>query len=267
MKRLLSFLLVLLLATLPVFATENNAFFNLHAAECAYDGREYLVNDPKGYLSVLDAPGGKVQDYFYNEQTVTVFALYPDPSGSLWAQLRYTMLSRGFALSAVEGQYIGWAPLTSLYRSMDREDFLALHEAEFVNRPMRFRPTEYPDAVLWSYPGAEKPCGYLRWFVHDESQLLSFPAWWQDPQGDIWALWEEYFLCLSHPERSQPSLDGDLPVLYPSVLPDALPLVVQEPVIPARPSPLPYYFMAVAAVLAALSFVLRKFTYTDKERK
>ena len=267
MKRLLCSFLLFSLLLLPVSATENNEFFNLHAAECRYDGRAYLVNDPKGYLSVLDAPDGTVQDQLSNEQDLIVYGIYTDSSGTLWAQLRYTILSRGVALSEVEGQYIGWAPLSSLYRAVDREDFLALHEAEFVNRPMRFRPDDYPDTTLWASPLAEKPCGYLRWFVHEDDTLLSFPAWWEDSAGQRWALWDDYFICLSDPQRATGSASADFAVFYPSVSPEALPLVVAAPTIPRRPSLLPYYLMGVSAVLIALSLVLRKFTNNSIERK
>ena len=266
MKRLTFFLLILSLLLLPVYATENNEFFNLHAADCVYDGREYLVNDPKGYLSVLDAPDGKVQDHLFNEQSLIVYGIYTDASGTSWAELRYTILTRGAALSEVEGQYIGWAPLSSLYRAMDASDFLALHEEEFVNRPMRFRNADYPDTTLWASPLAEKPCGYLRWYVHEEDTLLSFPAWWEDSDGQRWALWDDAFICLTDPQRTAPTAP-DATVFYPSVSPDALPLVVEEPVIPERPSLLPYYLIGISLVLTALSLVLRKFTNNQNERK
>ncbi len=267
MRRLLFLILLLSLLMLPAYATENNDFFNLHASECVYDGRDYLVNDPHGYLSVLEAPYGRVQDNLLNEQSVTVYALYTDSTGALWAQLRYTMVSRGIAFSEVEGAYIGWAPLASLSRDMDKDDFLLRYGDEFVNRPMRFRPSEYPDTTLWAYPGAEQPSGYLRWYIHESDTLLSFPAWWQDAEGKRWALWEDHFICLSDPERLVGASMADSRTFYPAVALDELPIVVEAPVIVERPSPLPYYLMAVSAVLVVLAIVVRKFTNTDIERK
>lgn len=265
MKKLLSLLLLLTALLLPVCATENNEFFNLHAHECVYDGREYVLNDPQGYLTVWDAPGGREQHYLLNEQTMTVFGIYTDPAGARWAQLRYSELSHGIAISGVDEQYIGWASLSSFYREMDGRDFLDRYRDEFVNRPLRLRLTDHPDTTLWSYPGAEEPNGYLRWYVRDGDALLSFPAWWADSEGKRWALWEDSFLCLDEPERIVGAGIEPQTVFYPSVSPDALPFVVEQAELPERPSPLPYYLMAVAGVLLALAFVIRKFIYMERK--
>lgn len=267
MRRCFSLFLFFFLLILPVSATENNDFFNLHSDECVYDGREYRLNDPAGYLTVWDAPGGKAQHYLFNEQSMIVFALYTDPTGSQWAQLRYSEPLRGFALSGVDEQYIGWASFSSFYRQPDVIDFLALYADSFVERPLRLRLTDYPDTTVWVHPGAERNCGYLRWFISDEDALLSFPSWWKDSEGKRWALWGNHFVCLDDPERTSGVDMGLHTVFYPAVSAEELPFVVEQIEPSEPPSPLPYILLAVAFVLLALAFVLRKFTNTQTERK
>ena len=265
MKRVFCFLLLAALLTLSVFATDNNDFFNDHAQECVYDGRDYSLNGPAGYVAVLDAPGGLTQDYLLNEQALTVFGVYRDASGALWAQLRYTPLGRGLAFSDVDGQRIGWASLSLLYRECDKEDFLADHAEEFVNRPLRLRLSTHPDTTLWVTPFSAEPCGYLRWYVSEEDALLSFPAWWRDAEGSRWALWEDSFICLDDPQRRENGFAAEQAVLYPAAAFDALPQVVEQPR-PAEPvSYLPYYFLTGALVLGLLALIIT--IISKQERK
>lgn len=265
MKRLILLALVFLLLILPVHATENNEFFNLHASECVYDGRVYLLNDPNGYAAIMDAPGGKVQDYFFNEQNVTVYGVYTDSTQVQWAQLRYTPLDRGIVRSEIEGRYIGWVPFSSLYRDSDASDFLTFHEDEFVNRPLRFRLSEFPHTLLWPYPGASEPCGYLRWFVDDPDSLLSFPSWWQDSEGMRWVLWDNFFVCLDSPESPAGSSLPQNLVFYPSVTPDRLPMVLETPEVPERMNPLPFYLIGASLVLMSVAMFIRKTTNIERK--
>ncbi len=264
MKRFILFFALLVLLILPVCATENNAFFNLHAADCVYDGRAYLLNDPSGFIAVLDAPNGDVQHNLLNEQKMIVYGIYTDSTGSLWAQLRYSELSRGLAVSDTEGEYIGWAPLSSFYREPDKDDFLALHKDEFVNRPVRLRLSEHPDATLWAYPGAEQPSGYLRWYVRDNSALLSFPSWWEDGNGLRWGLWEDFFVCLDRPAITEAAL-GDGAVFYPAVSLERLPLPPEKAEEEQGSLLLPLLLLASALLLIALSFVIRNNTYFERK--
>lgn len=264
MKRLFFLFLLLPCLLSPVFATENNEFFNRHAEECVYDGRDYLLNHPSGYVTVLDAPNGQVQDYLLNEQTLTIFASYTDSTGSLWAQLRYSVISRGIAISDVEGDYIGWALLSSFYRPMNKSDFLTLHQHELVNRPLRLHLSRYPNATLWPYPGAIKPCGYLRWYVDDPYAEISFPTWWQDPAGYRWGIWDDYFVCLDLPSHMEAVYSADNTIFYPALPLDTLPLPNRKTSEEDSPSSLPYYLLAVALLLGASALYIRK---TDKKER
>ena len=78
--------------TFPVRATDNNPFFNGHAAQCAPNGKLYLLNGEEGYVTVREAPHGDAQSYLCNEQALTVFGVWTDAEGGQWAQLRYTPL-------------------------------------------------------------------------------------------------------------------------------------------------------------------------------
>lgn len=247
--------------SVPVFATESNAFFNAHAAECRTDGGSYILNGEKGFAAVLTAPDGQAQDYLLNEQPVTVFGFWRDGEGRDWAQLRYTPDEAGYALSDVDGERIGWLDSALLIPVPDKSSFVEAHFDEFVQSEVALIVKNWNGILLWPYPGSGGQGYDLGWSLHEDTDTLRFPAYWVDSLGRRWGAYtcgeKDGFLCLDDPFARENLLpEIGLPAhTIPAVIPERLPAA--PAVTEADPSSLPYV-LGIAALSALSLFLVRK---------
>lgn len=226
--------LTALLLSLSALATDNNAFFNKHAGECAPDGGSYILNGESGYVSVLEAPRGEAQSYLCNEQALTVFGVWTDNTGTAWAQLRYTPLPRGCAENDVDGEKIGWARMSELYPIPSKRSFVREHFGEFTSSMVRLTVTEDTYVALWPYPGSGGEPLDLRWYLSEDEATLDFSRCWTDSFGRRWGAIRlaeaDGFVCLDEPEvrvNILPELTEQRHCI-PAAPPDSLPRPVPK---------------------------------------
>lgn len=144
---LLTAAMVLLTMSPPAFADliwePDNSFYERHREECTLVDRDYLVNGPKGYVTVRAAPGSLTEmSNPANGERFHVSYVWQDKDGTEWAEGLFR---------ADDAYQEGWAPLSELALIYDFQEFAADHEGEFE---MYDGSGDHLTSVcLYSYPG------------------------------------------------------------------------------------------------------------------
>ena len=257
--------------TFPVRATDNNPFFNDHAAQCAPNGKLYLLNGEEGYVTVREAPHGDAQSYLCNEQALTVFGVWTDAEGGQWAQLRYTPLPRGGAEDNVDGEKIGWLEMGALLPVSGKQAFIAEHYDEFTEQHLTLTVSGESPVSLWPCPGSGGQPADLRWALEGGKATLDFTRCWVDSLGRRWGAVShgtaDGFLCIDEPSLEE-NLLPELPLAahrIPSAAPDSLPrLVTREE---RGTSPLPGMILSITAAVLCILWILREHHVTKQRER
>lgn len=261
MKRFLTlfFSLVLLLCVTPaahadVLWEPDNHFYAEHFQECSYVNRSYYANGSKGYVTVLNAPGGSlVNGQFKNGFILNVYWQYEDwGCVTVWGD---------------EEHIDGWIPMSDLALIYDHISFAEEHAGELRSYNGEFAgySGDSSGIVFREYPGASAP--KLVWDYNDITPQLTGTAdedsyisqIYEDENGLTWGyigylygsrnLW----FCLDDPKGELLPTPSDPSSTQSTTAPtaDGVELIPpQEPRLPSS-SFIPYILVACVVVVTA----------------
>ena len=207
MKKLLliNLLVLLLLAATPVVAYADvvvepeNAFYDRHRDDVIYLGRNFVVNGPDGYASVVKAPGSKVTSKQLENGEVV--------------NLQYSCLYDG-EFWGLSFWPTGWIRIDQLLVLYDYVSFEEVHIGEFYQYEGDFAVLkEAGTAISWPWPGAET----LVW-EYESVDMDNFHVVhaYIDPSGREWGFVtylygdRNIWICLDDPVNS------DMPAFNPA---------------------------------------------------
>lgn len=151
MKRIMTCALtVMMLLSLaaPAFADimwepDDNAFFEKHRRDCAYENRSYYANGRDGFITLLDAPDGSmVRAQYENSEVLWVGYTYKD-----WA-----LISRW----EDDASFSGWVPAADLSLVYDYICFAEEYADQITDYNGEFADYDGVAEVFnfYAYPGA-----------------------------------------------------------------------------------------------------------------
>lgn len=246
MKRLTPLFLLVLLVSLVIPAradliwTPDNLFYEKHAEECEYVGRQQYANGTEGFITLWSSP---------SRTTVTGQC---ENGVKLW--LYYIYKDWGYVHGTVEG----WVPLSQLAQVYDGTSFAQEFGNSFTQYNGEF--TGFSDdvtkLVCFTYPGAEDSCAEFDLSkapnLSDDLREYAIQQIFVDENGLTWGYINylygsrQLWFCLDRPDGAGIPVRT---VTTPQLIEAA------TPVLPAA-ALLPWFLVGGAVILTAAILVV-----------
>ena len=184
-------------------ATSSNSFFDRHASDIIFLGRNFVADGEGGSVAVKKAPGSAGEIYKIENGDI-VFVQYSCLYGGNYWGFIYTIP--------------GWVRLDQMLVLYDNISFIEDHRDEFYSYEGTYDELEKTGgAIAWSWPGS----GAQLWINEgmDSGGFMNSYTW-KDPEGREWGFAPGYqgfsdsWVCLSDP------MNGDIPAFNPPPPPE-----------------------------------------------
>lgn len=200
----------------------DDAFLKEYRKECQEIQRSFIVNSPKGYLTVCKSPvSSKVKKKLENGTEIQGIWKYTDENGEEW-----------YAIRSEEDydEILGWVRTSECFPVPDHIAFCERYQDEFTEfDPAYADAFEGVDAVtLWKYPcsGVVVADGMGTGFLSDcDNPGEVFLHFWRDPEGRLWGhigyLYgiRNTWICLDNPAATDIEADENVLPLTPEAYP------------------------------------------------
>ena len=205
MKRIVSFVLCLLILVVPAFADVPslpypNGFYKLHQNQCSYVDKLYWVNGSEGYVTLWNSPNQeKAIENIPNGESVVVEVRWNE-----WGCINRRYGDKRMAV---------WVPMDCLAENYGSEHFRKEFASElFEDMSLEYALKDYKcvseeGVCFYSYPGSgevERRTDIGDW--HDTPAFLIF---YTDADGRTWGMEDYYYgikncwVCLDDPENAE----------------------------------------------------------------